>query len=119
MSIGTNGLIKTAFQLNRRLSAAFKPPIVFQSLQHGEGKQTSAVSGHAHNTGNRPLWNKVTFIDSDAHFYTRRVKKVILIRLHPHNINIGSGIEIPEGWMLTIEKHNSRRLVRQRTAKGT
>ena len=119
MSIGTNGLIKTAFQLYRRLSAAFKSPIVFQSLQHGEGKQTSAVSGHAHNTRHRPLWIKVKFIDSDAHFYTRRVKKVIPIRLHTHNINSDSGIEIPEGWMLTIEKHDSRRLVQQRTAKGT
>lgn len=119
MSIGTNGLIKTVFQLYRRLSAAFKSPIVFQSLQHGEGKQTSAVSGHAHNTRHRPLWIKVKFIDSDAHFYTRRVKKVIPIRLHTHNINSDSGIEIPEGWMLAIEKHDSRRLVQQRTAKGT
>ena len=84
-----------------------------------KGSRPPPFSGHAHNTGHRLLWNKVKFIDSDAHFYTRRVKKVILIRLHPHNINSDSGIEILEGWMLTIEKHNSRRLVRQRTEKGT
>ena len=80
--------------------------------------ETSAVSDHAHNTGHKPLWNEVKFIDRDPHYYTRRVKEAIHIRLHPDNINRDSGIEIPEAWMPTIKKHNNRRAVRQRTAEG-
>ena len=80
--------------------------------------ETSAVSEHAHNTGHKPLWNEVKFIDRDPHYYTRRVKEAIHIRLHPDNINRDSGIEIPEAWMPTIKKHNNRRVVRQRTAEG-
>ena len=80
--------------------------------------ETSAVSEHAHNTGHKPLWNKVKFIDCDPHYYTRRVKEAIHIRLHPDNINRDSGIEIPEAWMPTIKKHNNRRAMRQRTTKG-
>ena len=71
--------------------------------------ETSAVSEHAHNTGHKPLWNEVKFIDRDPHYYTRRVKEAIHIRLHPDNINRHSGIEIPEAWMPTIKKHNNRR----------
>ena len=81
--------------------------------------QTSAVSEHANDTGHNPLWNEVKFIDRDHHWYTRRVKEGIHIRLHPHNINRGSGIEIPKAWMPTIKKHNNRRTVRQRTAERT
>ncbi|KAL9984598.1 hypothetical protein ACROYT_G006910 [Oculina patagonica] len=86
--------------------------------------QTSAVAEHTNNTGHYPLWNKVKFIDRDPHWYKRRVKEVIHIRLHPNNINRDNGIEIPEAWMPTIKKkkkkkHNNRRTVRQRTAKGT
>ena len=47
--------------------------------------QTSAVSEHAHETGHYPLWNDVKFIDRDSHWYTRRVKEAIHIRLHPNN----------------------------------
>ena len=74
----------------------------------------TAVSEHAHNTGHKPLWNEVKFIDRDPYYYMRRVN----IRLHPNNINRDSGIEIPEAWMPTIKKHNNRRAVRQRTAEG-
>ena len=62
--------------------------------------QTSAVSEHTHKTGHYLLWNEVKFIDRDSHWYTRRVKEAIHIRLHPNNINRDSGIEIPEAWML-------------------
>ena len=65
---------------------------------------TSAVSEHAHNTGYKPLWNEVKFIDRDPYYYTRRVKEAIHIRIHPNNINRDSGIEIPEAWMPTIKK---------------
>ena len=41
-------------------------------------------------------WKEVKFIDRDPHWYTRRVKEAIHIRLHPNNINRDSGIEIPE-----------------------
>ena len=66
--------------------------------------ETSAVSEHAHNTGHKPLWNEVKFIDRDPYYYTCRVKEVIQIRLHPNNINRDSGIEFPETWMPTIKK---------------
>ena len=78
--------------------------------------ETSAVSEH--NTGHKPLWNEVKFIDRDPYYYTRIVKEAIHIRLHPNNINRDSGIEIPEAWMPTIKKHKNRRAVLQRTAEG-
>ena len=80
--------------------------------------ETSAVSEHAHNTGHKPLWNEVKFIDRGPSYYTRRVKEAIHLRLHPNNINRDSEIEIPEAWMLTIKKHNNRRAVQQRFAEG-
>jgi len=70
--------------------------------------QTSAVSEHANETGHLPIWKEVKFIDRDPHWYTRRVKEAIYIRLHPNNINRDSGIEIPEAWIPTIKKRNSR-----------
>ena len=45
--------------------------------------QTSAVSEHASETGHLPIWKEVKFIDCDRHWYTRRVKEAIHIRLHP------------------------------------
>ena len=69
--------------------------------------QTSAVSEHANEMGHLPIWKEVKFIDRDPHWYTRRVKEAIHIRLHPNNINRDSGIEIPEAWIPTIRKHNS------------
>ena len=80
--------------------------------------ETSAVSEHDHNTGHKPLWNEVKFIDRNPNYYTRRVKEAIHMGLHPDNINKDSGIEIPEAWMPTFKKHNNRRAVRQRTAEG-
>ena len=47
-------------------------------------------------TGKLPIWKEVKFIDRDPHWYTRRVKEAIHIRLYPNNINRDSGIEIPE-----------------------
>ena len=81
--------------------------------------QTSAVSEHANNTVHNTLWNEVKFIDREFHWYKRRVKKAIQIRLHPNNINRDSEIEILEAWVPTIKKHNNRRTVRQGTAEGT
>ena len=80
--------------------------------------QTSAVSEHANETGHFPIWKEVKFIDRDPHWYTRRVKEAIHIRLHPNNINRDSGIEIPEAWIPTIRKHNSRTTTK-RTCEGT
>ena len=68
------------------------------------GTETSAVSEHAHNTGHKPLWNEVKFIDRDPYYYTCRVKEAIHMRLHPNNINRDSGIKIPGEWMPTIKK---------------
>ena len=36
--------------------------------------------------GHLPIWKKVKFIDRDPHWYTRRVKEAVHIRLHPNNI---------------------------------
>ena len=81
--------------------------------------ETSAVSEHAPNTRHMPLWNEVNFIACDPYYQTCRVKEAIHIRLHPENMDRDSGIEIAEAWMPSIEKHNNKRAVRQRTAEGT
>ena len=78
--------------------------------------QTSAVSEHANGTGHLPIWKEV--IDRDPHWYTRRVKEAIHVRLHPNNTNRDSGIEIPEAWIPTNTKHNSRSTTK-RTCEGT
>ena len=70
--------------------------------------QTSAVSEHANETGHLPIWKEVKFIDRDPHWYTRRVKEAIHIRLHPNNINRDSGIEIPEAWIPTTQAHDQK-----------
>ena len=80
--------------------------------------QTSAVSEHANETGHLPIWKEVKFIDHDPHWYTRRVKEAIHIRLHPNNINRDSGIKIPEARIPTIKRHNSRSTTK-RTCEGT
>ena len=54
------------------------------------------------------LCNEVKFIDRDPHWYTHRAKEAIHIRQHPNNINRDNGIEIPDAWMLMIQKHNKR-----------
>ena len=65
--------------------------------------QSSTVSEHSNATCHYPLWDEVKFIDRDPHWYTRRIKEAIHIRLHPDNINRDNGIEIPEAWMPTIK----------------
>ena len=49
---------------------------------------------------------------------THAGSEAIHIRLHSNNINRDSGIEIPEAWIPTIRKHNSRS-TRRRTYEGT
>ena len=53
------------------------------------------------------------FIDRDPHWYARKVKETIHIRLHPNNINRDSKIE---AWIPTIIQHKSRFV---RTYEGT
>ena len=48
--------------------------------------ETFAVLERAHNTGHKPLWNDVKFIDRDPYYYTHRVKEPIHKRLHPNKI---------------------------------
>jgi len=64
------------------------------------------------------IFCSVKFIGRGPHWYTRRVKEAIHIRLHPNNTNGDSGIEIPEAWKPTIRKHNSRPTTKQ-TCEGT
>ena len=66
------------------------------------------VLEYANKTGHIPIWSKVKLIDHDPHWYTRRVKEAIHIRLHPNNINRDDAIDIPEAWIRTIKQHNSR-----------
>ena len=47
-----------------------------------------------------------------------KIKEAIHVRLHPNNTNRDSGIEIPEAWIPTIKKHNSRSTTK-RTCEGT
>jgi len=75
--------------------------------------QTSAVSELSHETGYYSIWNEVRFIDGDPHWYTRRVKEAIHLRLHPNNINRDSGIEIPEAWMSTIKNKQTNKTQQQ------
>ena len=78
--------------------------------------QTSAVPEHANEMGHIPIWIKIKFIDRDPHWYTRKVKEAIHIRLHPNNINRNSRIDSPEAWIPTIKQHNSRFM---KTYEGT
>ena len=55
--------------------------------------ETSAVSERPNEMGHIPIWSKVKFIDRDPHWYTRRVKETIHIRLHPSNFNKDSCIK--------------------------
>ena len=82
--------------------------------------QTSAVSEHTHKTGHYPIWNEVKFIDKDPHWYTRRGKEAIHIRLHPNNINRDSGIRNSSKFGFPRStKHNNRKTVQKRTAEVT
>ena len=70
--------------------------------------QSSAVLEHSNATGHYPVWDVVKFIDRDPHWYTRGVKEAIHRRLHPHNINRDSGLEIAEAWTPMIKRHNTK-----------
>ena len=80
--------------------------------------QTSAVSEHASETGHLLTWKEISLLIVTLTSNTRRVKEAIHIKLHPNNINRDSGIEIPEAWIPTIKKHNSRSTTK-RTCEGT
>ena len=82
--------------------------------------QNSAVSEHANGTGHKPLWNETKLIDRERHWYTRKEKEAIHIRLDPNNINRDSGAEIPEAWMPTISlrKHLNQRRTKNQPTPG-
>lgn len=65
----------------------------------------SAVAEHAWNSDHHPNWDEVHCIAQDKHWYTRRVKEAIQIRLHPTNINRDNGVDFPEEWLPTIRRH--------------
>ena len=78
-------------QLFRHLAGQVVEELVQSVLNKRRRLSSVDVSEHAHNTGHKPLWNKVKFIDHDPYYYTCRVKEAIHIRLHPDNINRDSG----------------------------
>ena len=49
--------------------------------------QNSAVLEQANETGHLPIWNEITFIDCDPHWYKCRIKEAFHIRLNPNKIN--------------------------------
>ena len=65
---------------------------------------SSAVAEHAWGEQHQPDWQGVTCLTQEKHWYARRVKEAITIRLHPQNINRDNGLEIPEFWYKTIEQ---------------
>ena len=44
--------------------------------------QNSAVSEHANGTGHKSVWNETKLIDRESHWYTRKVKEAIYIRIN-------------------------------------
>ena len=56
-----------------------------------------------HQAGHYPLRDEVKFIDRDPHWYSRRVKEAIHVRLHPHNINRDRGF-LKRGWLQSDNK---------------
>ena len=80
--------------------------------------ETSAVSEHAHDTGHKPLWNKVKFIDRDPCYYTRRVKETIHIRLHPDNINRDRNSRSVDVHDKKAQKQESRATANRRGSKS-
>ncbi|XP_030849793.1 uncharacterized protein LOC115927720 [Strongylocentrotus purpuratus] len=69
----------------------------------------SAVAEHAWDNQHQPDWDGVQCLSQERHWYTRRVKEAINIRLNPNNFNKDNGIDIPEFWMRTIRRHDTRR----------
>ena len=59
----------------------------------------SAVAEHAWGAGHRPNWNGVRCIDHEPHWYTRRIKEAIHIRLRANNVNQDNGVDIPGFWL--------------------
>jgi len=105
-------------------STGYVSPLILSRMLHCERDiqfacTLTSISEHPYNTRHSLFWNEVKFIDREPPWYSRRVKEAVHIRLHPNDINRDNGIENSEAWMPTIKKHNNRRMVRQRTAKGT
>ena len=69
----------------------------------------SAVAEHAWDNQHQPDWDGVQCLSQERHWYTRRVKEAINIRLNPNNFNRDNGIDIPKFWMRTIRRHDTRR----------
>ena len=65
--------------------------------------QNSAVSNHANVMG--PFY---PFATKSSLLIVTLTGTPVLTRLNPNNINRDGGIEIPEAWIPTIKKHNSR-----------
>ena len=51
----------------------------------------SAVAEHAWNNQHQPDWDGVQCLSQERHWYTRRVKEAINIRLNPNNFNRDNG----------------------------
>ena len=65
----------------------------------------SAVAEHAWDNQHQLDWDGVQCLSQERHWYTRRVKEAINIRLNPNNFNRDNGIDIPEFWMRILEHY--------------
>ena len=65
----------------------------------------SAAAEHAHQTAHYMNWKNVKCVESDQHWYSRRVKEDIQNQLHPNNLSMDSGIEISKAWLPNVRKH--------------
>ena len=63
------------------------------------------IAEHTYDAYHLPNWSGVLCIAHDRHWFTRRVKETIQIRLHLNIQNRYKGIDIPESWMSTIRRH--------------
>ena len=79
-----------------------------RDVQHRR-TDSSAVAEHAWNAEHHPGWDKISCVAHDKHWYTRRVKEAIQIRLHSNNINRDNGIDIPDVWLSAIQRHSRNR----------
>ena len=66
----------------------------------------STVAEHALEAGHHPNWDNVQCIELEPHWYTRRIKEAIQIRLQRNIINLDGGVGIPGFRLPTIRHHD-------------
>ena len=68
----------------------------------------SAMAERTYDEDHLPNWSGVRCIAHERHWYTRRVKEAIQIRLHLSILNRDRGIDIQVSWISTIRRHTQQ-----------